>query len=108
MPITNTWTVTQLDCYPQQGDNANIVFTIHWTLDATDGTYTGRAHGFASVAYEEDTPFTPYDELTEEQVISWTIDALGQERVADLEAEVARQVQIQADPPSVAPPLPWG
>ncbi len=107
MPITNTWTITRLDCYPQQGENTDVVFTTHWTLEATDGTHTGRTYGIASVALDEGAPFTPYDELTEAQVVSWTLAALGETKIANIEAEVARQIQDQANPPSVTPPLPW-
>lgn len=107
MPITNTWTITQLDCYPQQGENTDVVFTSHWTLEATDGTHTGRTYGIASVTYDENEPFVPYNELTEAQVLSWTLAALGEAQIAVAETEVAQQIQAQANPKSVAPPLPW-
>jgi hypothetical protein len=107
MPITNTWTITQLDCYPQQGENTDVVFTTHWTLEATDGTHTGRTYGIASVSYDENEPFVPYDELTEAQVLSWTLAALGEAQIAVAETEVAQQIQAKANPKSVNPPLPW-
>lgn len=107
MPITNTWTITQLSCFPQQGKNTNVVFATNWTLEATDGTYTGRTFGIANVDYDAGSSFTPYDELTEAQVLSWTLAALGEERIAGLEAIVAQQIQAQANPPVVTPPLPW-
>jgi hypothetical protein len=107
MPITNTWTITKLDCYPQQGENTDVVFTSHWTLEATDGTHTGRTYGIASVTYDENEPFVPYAELTEAQVLSWTLAALGEAQITVAETEVAQQIQVQANPPSVTPPLPW-
>lgn len=37
MTTTTTWSVTAMDCYPQEGENTNVVFTIHWNCSATDG-----------------------------------------------------------------------
>jgi len=36
--ITYTWTVSQLDCYPQADNQTDVVFNIHWQLTCTDGT----------------------------------------------------------------------
>jgi hypothetical protein len=107
MPITNTWTITQLACYPQQGENTDVVFASHWTLEATDGTHTGRTYGIANVTYDENGPFVPYDQITEAQALSWTLAALGEAQITVAETEVAQQIQVQANPPSVTPPLPW-
>jgi hypothetical protein len=107
MPITNTWTITQLACYPQQGENTDVVFASHWTLEATDGTHTGRTYGIANVVYDENGPFVPYDQITEAQALSWTLAALGEAQIVVAETEVAQQIQAQANPTSVTPPLPW-
>ena len=37
---TITWTVTAMDCYPTEGSETDVVFTVHWTCSGTDGTYT--------------------------------------------------------------------
>jgi len=107
MLITNTWAVVQMDCYPEYEGEADVVFAVHWRLDATDGTYSGSAYGSIGVSLDEGSNFTPYEDLTEEQVIGWVQDAMGEEQVAQLEANLAKQIADQANPPVVAPPLPW-
>lgn len=106
MAITNTWAITKLYCHPQHEECENVVFAANWTLEATDGTYVGRTYGIANVDYVEGS-FTPFEELTEAQALDWVVEALGEARVAELEALVAQQIQDQAQPRTVTPPLPW-
>lgn len=107
MPITNTWTVVQMDCYPEYDNHTDVVFTVHWILSGTDGTYNGSVYGSVGVTVDEGATYTPYADLTEAQVIGWVQDALGEEQVAAYEANVAQQIADQANPPVVTPPLPW-
>ena len=107
MTITNTWAVVQMDAYPEYEGEADVVFTVHWTLTGTDGTYVGSVYGSVGVSLNEGATFTPYEDLTEAQVIGWVQDALGAEQVAAYEANVAQQIADQIDPPVVTPPLPW-
>jgi hypothetical protein len=107
MAITNTWNVQQMDAYPELEGNANVVFTLHWTLSATDGTYSGSVYGTVGVSLEENATFTPYADLTKAQVIGWVKAALGEEQVVTYESNVAQQIANQIAPPVVTPTLPW-
>ena len=107
MPITNTWSIVRLDCYPELDGETDVVFTVHWTLSATDGTYNGGVYGSVGVTIDAGATFVPYADLTEAQVIGWVQDALGTEQVAAYEFNVAQQINDQIDPPVVTPPLPW-
>jgi hypothetical protein len=107
MAITNTWSVSQLNCYPELDGEQDVVFTVHWTLAGTDGTYTGSVYGSVGVTLDPDAAFVPYASLTQAQVVGWVQDALGEEQVAAYEANVAQQINDQIDPPVVTPPLPW-
>lgn len=107
MAITNTWAVQQMDCYPEEDGETDVVFNVHWTLSATDGTYNGSVYGAQIVSLDPAAPFTPYADLTEAQVIGWVQAAMGTEQVDAYEANVAQQIADQANPPVVTPPLPW-
>lgn len=107
MTITNTWTVVQMDCYPEEDGETDVVFNVHWTLSGTDGTYTGSVYGSQAVTVDAAAPFTPYADLTQDQVIGWVQDAMGPEQVTAYEANVAKQIADQINPPVVTPPLPW-
>jgi hypothetical protein len=104
MSTTFTWSVTAMDCYPQADGQTDVVFTVHWTLSGTDGTYNGSVYSTCSVPAPEGT-FTPYDQLTQEQVLGW-IWANGVDKQS-AEAAVQQQIDNQINPPVVTPPLPW-
>ena len=107
MAITNTWAVVQMDAYPEYEGGTDVVFTVHWTLNGTDGTYNGSVYGSSGVMFTEGSTFTPYADLTESQVIDWVKDALGEEAVTRYEENVAQQIADQINPPVVTPQLPW-
>lgn len=108
MAITNTWAIVQMDAYPEFDGNTDVVFTVHWTLNGTDGEHTGSVYGSSAVLLNEGGAFTPFANLTEAQVIGWVHEALGEESVAGFEASVAEQIANQINPPVVSPALPWG
>lgn len=97
-----------MDCYPEYDNETDVVFNVHWTLTGVDGEYRGKVYGTQTVPLDSGAPFTPFADLTEEQVIGWVQAAMGEEVVADYEANVAAQIEVQINPPVVNPPLPWG
>lgn len=99
---TYDWTVARLDCLP----STEIVVQVHWRCTATDGAYSASLAGAIAFAVP-DEPETPYAELTQEQVIGWVKGQLGLERVDEIETDLASQVDALADPPVIAPSLPW-
>lgn len=84
-----------------------MVFTVHWNLTGVDGEYTGSVYGAQALSGPEGSTFTPYADLTEEEVIGWVQSAMGEEEVAELEANVAGQIAGKKNPTVVTPGLPW-
>lgn len=106
--MTTTWKVSQLDCYPEFEGNADIVFTVHWSVSAQDGEFSGYSYGSQALTLDPEAAFTPFADLTEAQVIGWVHNAMGEEQVAAVEAGLATQIENAKNPPVVNPPLPWG
>lgn len=105
MAVVNTWNVVQMDCYPDVDGEQDVVFTVHWRLNGVDGEYTGSVYGSVGVTLDAEAPFTPYDQLTQDQVLSWVWES-GVDKAAT-EAAVAQQIEDQKNPKVVTPPLPW-
>jgi hypothetical protein len=97
---TTTWKIAQLERETADG----FVFTAHYTIDATDDTYKAGAYG--SIGFERPENLIPYADLTESEVIGWVQDALGAEKVAEIEAALQAQLDEQRAP-SKAAGLPW-
>jgi len=108
MANTYTWVITAMDAYPQQAGQTDVVFTVHWTLNGTDGNgHNGSVYGTVGVTYTAGEPFTPYAQLTQAQVTGWVTAALGAEQVAAYEANISAQIENQINPTVVSPALPW-
>lgn len=107
MANTYTWLIERMDCVPQEDGHTDVVMTVHWRQNATDGTYNASVYGTVGLTYTPDSPFTPYADLTQPQVIGWVQDALGPEQCAQIAATLDTQIANQVNPPVVTPPLPW-
>lgn len=106
--INYTWNIIQMDCYPQAEGEANVVWNATWKLSGTDGVTTCFIFGNQPLTYVAGTPYTPYSELTEAQVVGWVQSAMGSEAVAASEQTVADLVVETVVPDTYQPPLPWG
>ena len=84
-----TWKVEQFECYPEKDGKQDVVFIVHWRCNGVEGKFAATNYGTQAIAYEADAPFTPYSDLTEEQVMGWVKAALGDERVSQIE-EIGR------------------
>jgi hypothetical protein len=104
MTTTNTWLIEAMDCKPQEGDLTDVVITAHWRCNGTDGTYNATVYGTCSFS-QPGEPFTPFDQLTQEQVLGWCWSS-GVDKDAT-EANIDQQIANQVNPPIVTPPLPW-
>lgn len=100
-----TWTISQLDCYPQADGHTDVVTTAHWQCTGTDGTFTGQVYSTCSFPPPEGPDWTPYDQLTQDQVLGWCWEN-GVDKDAT-EAAVQTQIDNQINPPVISPPLPW-
>lgn len=108
MANTYTWFVSQLVCYPEHGGQNNVAFKIIWRMNGADGKgHFGEAYGSTPLDISNLNPFTPFEQLTEAQVIGWLEATLGVDGVAAVKEIVDNAISKQAIPPVVAPPLPW-
>ena len=98
-----TWTITAMDCSTTE-QNPDTVIVCHWTCAGTDGTYNASIYSTCSVPSPTGS-FTPYADLTQEQVLGWCY-ANGVDKTST-EAAVEAQLQTQINPPVVTPALPW-
>ena len=72
MANTYNWRINALDAKIHEGDNDNVIYTVHWSFIATDETeeHVASSIGTHNVEYDADN-FTAYEDITEEMVIGW-------------------------------------
>ena len=101
---TLSWIIERLLVKPTEGPNTDVVITADWRCNGSQDSYSGTCYGSCSFAPPSGS-FTPYNELTEQQVLDWCF-ANGVDQKA-IEANVTAQIEAQINPPVVALPLPW-
>lgn len=99
------WTISQLNCKPQEDGLTDVVVTAHWQCTGTQEEYSAQVYGTVSFTLEQGAGFTPYADLTQDQVLGWCY-ANGVNKDAT-EANVTAQLEAQVNPPIVTLPLPW-
>jgi hypothetical protein len=102
--MTTTWTITAMDCYPLAQGQTDVVFNVHWTCLGTQDEYSSSIYNTCQVEFTGRT-YTPYDQLTQEQVLDWIWSNGVDQQV--VEAAVEQMLEQQINPTVVTPPLPW-
>ena len=96
---TYTWAIANLDRNTSDGK----VIVAHYTVSAKNDTYSAGAYD--SLGFDGEIT-TPFSELTEQQIVGWVKDSLGEEKVTEVELALQKQLDEQAAP-SVAAGVPW-
>ena len=60
-----TWTISQTEHLVANG----FITTAHWRVIAVDGEFAVESYG--SCVFSRTTPSTPYNQVTEQQVLNW-------------------------------------
>jgi hypothetical protein len=110
MANTYSWTINQMTAYPTYESQTDVVFQVAWTCTGSNGAtppVTASIYNTVNVTYKAGEPFTPYDQLTQAQVVGWVQEALTPEGVAATEAALDTMIANQVNPPVVSLPLPW-
>jgi hypothetical protein len=97
-----SWHIANLERETQDG----FVYQAHYTVDAVteDGAYRSGAYG--SVAFERPENLIPFSDLTEELVIQWTQEALGADKIQEIDNALIAQLDEQRHPTRAAG-VPW-
>jgi hypothetical protein len=105
--ITYSWDITALNSYPEYMGNQDVVFTIFATYTGTDGTYSSSINISQALIIGNSSTFTPYADLTEEQVLGWLLAALTPQQISQMQSKITTQIIADNQPPFVQLPLPW-
>lgn len=102
------WDIPGVDRKLPDGDTCpeGQVYAGGWTAYYEKDGESASAYG--SVGFPEPDPddYTPYSELTKEQILDWTFAILGQEQVDAIENSLKAQVDEKLNP-STANGKPW-
>lgn len=106
---TYTWTTTNLYTI-NLATESDYVVTALYNVSATDGTYSASLSNSCQFTVDDDKPnYVPYEDLTNDIIIAWVKETLGENGVTSITACLDGQIESQVNPP-VTPqntPLPF-
>jgi len=99
------WNVKTVDVHLKEEGHDNVVYNVHWRVNKEDGEFTASSYGTQSLDTSDLSNFKPFDELTSDMVKDWVINAMGEEEVTNLEANLDSQIESQKNPTSITKTL---
>ena len=108
MANTFTWDCKTVDVYPEYDSNSDVVYNVHWRLNAVSDQQDAEGNNYKAVIYstqqlsvDDIGSFIPFADLTNEVVTNWTISALGEDEIEDYKENLDEQIENQINPISV-------
>ena len=99
MAITYTWDCKTVDTYPTKDSKSDVIFNVHWRLNAEDDTEdknTGTIYGVESINTDDLSTFTAFADLKESDIIGWVESFLGTDKItvykANIDAQIAEKI----------------
>jgi len=101
--ITYDWNCKTVDVYPKDGDYTDVVYNVHWIVTGKNEDADVSVSNIGTQVLDTSgiTGFIPFDQLTNEEVVSWTKATMGDEQVASIEASIASQIADLINPKSI-------
>ena len=107
MAISYEWNVNTVDVYPTDGDYTDVIYNVHWRLNATDtevdaegNPYTASVYGTQVLDTSDLSGFIDFDSVTAAQVQGWVESAMGAEKVQSLKDSLDANIAGQINPTS--------
>jgi hypothetical protein len=99
--INYNWNCKTVDVKPTEGDLSNVVYNVHWIVEASKGDISTTSIGTKQVEVDEDVDFVDFDDLKNATVVGWVKEAMGEDEVDAIEAGLAATIAEKENPTSV-------
>ena len=113
--ITYDWNCKAVNVRPLEGGEVDVVYNVDWIVTGTSDIpapegfspepspfYFAVDMGLQDLAWDPESTFIPFEDLTNEIVVGWTQAAIGEEGIANIEASIASQIENLIHPTSIA------
>ena len=103
--INYTWTMGPFDCILNEDNMQKVVTTVHWRYRGTDEDgITAEVYGAQAVGQPNPEAFTPFPDLSQEQVEGWLESAMDMNAIR---ANIDNQISLIKNPVTATLPAPW-
>jgi hypothetical protein len=107
MEVTYNWDLNPLESYPTSSGQTDVVFMVHWQVNATTGSYWQSEMGTQVLTYTSGSAFTPFNELTKDMVFGWVTESMSSGSVDRIYNSLYKKISDQINPPVIVQQAPW-
>ena len=105
--ISTVWKIHSMKRVP----DTDLVFEVGYRVNMRSGKYRAFEGGTILLEGDPTLPtFVPFKELTEEQIISWVKEILGEENITNMKQKMKEQIDRQIEQttaPEFLEGIPW-
>tara|TARA_R110000822_G_scaffold307971_1_gene435490 strand:- start:146 stop:490 length:345 start_codon:yes stop_codon:yes gene_type:complete len=108
MAISYNWDVNTVDVYPTEEGQTDVIYNVHWILNAVDTQvdakgvpYTAYVYGTQVLDTSDLSGFIDFDSVTAAEVQGWVESAMGEEEVQSWKDKLDANIAGQITPTSV-------
>lgn len=112
MSISYNWDVNTVDVYPTEEGQTDVIYNVHWRLNAVDtqvdaegDPYIADVYGTQVLDTSDLSGFIDFDSVTSAEVQGWVESAMGEEQVQSLKDNLDANIAGQITPTSVTKTL---
>lgn len=103
------WIISAMECKVKEDNLSDVVILVHWRYNATsvveEKEYFAGTYGATSMPLPTGEDFTPYNDLTKEQVVSWLENTLD---IEAMQSNLNNQIDLLINPINVTLQPPFG
>ena len=98
------WIISAMECKVKEDNLSDVVILVHWRYNATSGEYFADTYGATSMPLPSGENYTPYAELTKEQVTGWLGNTLD---IKEMQSNLEKKIDLLINPINVTLPPPF-
>jgi len=110
---TFNWTISAVERVVNLNELQDVIKTVHWRYRGTDEyETTAETYGATSISDPNPEEFTPFDGVTELDVIGWLENILGEineetqtSQLDNMKNSIEHQIQLLTNPVTIIGPL---
>lgn len=109
MAVTYTWDITNIRKALQLNNLSDVVVHVHWKCVGTDENgITGEFHGAMPLEAPTVDKFTPFENLTKEQVLGWVQANVTGSYLSYVKEQIIQEINKKNNQWTNVSEAPWG
>ena len=102
------WDIANMERHLPDGNTPpdGQIYTVHWTASLEENGESAGAYGSIGLGDPDPNNYTPFDQLTKNEVINWVFEAMGPDQIVSIQEALNTQIQEKLNPTHSAG-VPW-